>query len=71
MSLPFGTERKKVQRQMDADLALLESTGRSARPGTSKKEIEQILAIQKKVRKARRAGRLWRQRGGIGSLLER
>ena len=50
--------REKIQREVDADLALLESTGSGARPGPSESEIEQVLAIQRKVRRARRARRV-------------
>jgi len=37
--------REKIQREVDADLALLESTGSSALPGPSERKIEQVLAI--------------------------
>ena len=49
--------RDKIQREIDTDLAFLESTSRGARPGPTDAEIEEVLAIQRRVRKARSARR--------------
>jgi Arc/MetJ-type ribon-helix-helix transcriptional regulator len=50
--------RERIKREVDADLAFLESTGQRARPGPAEEEIEEVLAIQKRVRKARHARRV-------------
>jgi Arc/MetJ-type ribon-helix-helix transcriptional regulator len=47
--------REKIQHEIDADLAFLESTNRGAQPGPTEAEIGQVLAIQQRVRKARHA----------------
>jgi Arc/MetJ-type ribon-helix-helix transcriptional regulator len=47
--------REKIQREIEADLAVLESTNENASPGPNEKEIEHVLAVQKRVRKSRRA----------------
>ena len=49
--------REKIQREIEADLAVLESTSAGAQPGPSQKEIQEVLNIQKRVRKARYARR--------------
>lgn len=49
--------REKMQREIEADLRFLESTGKGALPGPTEAEIEQILRLQKKVRKERSARR--------------
>ena len=50
--------REKIQREINADLAILDSTSKGAQPGPSEQEIEGILRIQKRIRKARHARRL-------------
>lgn len=50
--------REKIQREIDSDLAMLESTSKGAEPGPSEADIEDILRIQKRIRKARHARRL-------------
>lgn len=50
--------RERIRREIETDLAFLESTGAGAQPGPTENEIEEILALQKKVRKASRAGRI-------------
>ena len=50
--------REKIQREVDADLSILESTSKGAGPGPSEQEIEAILRVQKRIRKARHARRL-------------
>ena len=50
--------REKIQREIDADLAVLGSTNAGAPPGPSEQEIKRILSIQKKIRKARHARRV-------------
>ena len=47
--------REKIEREIDADLAILESTNKGAAPGPSEKQVERILAIQRRLRKSRRA----------------
>jgi len=51
--------REKMQREIEADLRLLESTRSGALPGPSAADVEEVLALQKQVRKdlarARRA----------------
>ncbi len=42
--------REKIQREVDADLTILESTGKGAGPGPSEQEIQDILRIQKTLR---------------------
>jgi Arc/MetJ-type ribon-helix-helix transcriptional regulator len=49
--------REKINREIDADLALLKSTEENAEPGPTEDEIEQVLTLQKKVRKSRNARR--------------
>jgi len=46
--------RERMKREIEADLALLESTTPGAPAGPSDEEIEGILATQRKVRKARK-----------------
>ena len=50
--------RQRVEREIEADLALLASTGAGAAPGPSEKEIKEILTVQRRVRRARRARRV-------------
>ncbi len=50
--------REKMNREVAADLRFLSSTNEGAPAGPSDVEIEEILALQKKVRKERRARRL-------------
>jgi Arc/MetJ-type ribon-helix-helix transcriptional regulator len=51
--------REKMKQEIDEDLRLLEATRRRAAPGPSAEDVEEILALQKRVRKdlarARRA----------------
>jgi Arc/MetJ-type ribon-helix-helix transcriptional regulator len=47
--------REKMQREIEADLKFLESTGKGAPPGPNEAEIEEIVALQKKMRKERHA----------------
>ncbi len=49
--------RERIQREIDADLAILDSTSKGAEPGPSEQEIEDVLRIQKRIRKARHARR--------------
>ncbi|HEY1718767.1 MAG TPA: type II toxin-antitoxin system ParD family antitoxin [Verrucomicrobiae bacterium] len=49
--------REKMEREIEADLKFLESTGKGALPGPSEAEIEEIVALQKKLRKERNARR--------------
>jgi Arc/MetJ-type ribon-helix-helix transcriptional regulator len=46
--------RERMKREIEADLALLESTTPGAPAGPSDVEIEGILATQRNVRKARK-----------------
>jgi Arc/MetJ-type ribon-helix-helix transcriptional regulator len=48
--------REKIKREIDADLALLEATIHGGEAGPTEVEIEQVVALQKKLRKARNAG---------------
>ncbi|MGA2177279.1 MAG: hypothetical protein ABSH38_20075 [Verrucomicrobiota bacterium] len=50
--------RERMQREIDADLAFLESTSAGAPAGPSETDIGHVLDLQKKVRKARRARRI-------------
>jgi Arc/MetJ-type ribon-helix-helix transcriptional regulator len=50
--------RERIQREIGADLALLESTSKGAPAGPTENEIEEVLAVQKKIRKIRDARRL-------------
>jgi Arc/MetJ-type ribon-helix-helix transcriptional regulator len=45
--------RERIQKQIDADMALLESTMKGAPPGPSEKEIAEVVALQKRLRKER------------------
>jgi Arc/MetJ-type ribon-helix-helix transcriptional regulator len=47
--------REKMEREIEADLKFLESTGKGALPGPSEAQIEKIVALQKKLRKERHA----------------
>ncbi len=50
--------REKIKREVAGDLTFLESTGKAAPRGPTEKEIEEILALQRKVRRARHARRV-------------
>ncbi|MBI2928080.1 MAG: type II toxin-antitoxin system ParD family antitoxin [Verrucomicrobia bacterium] len=51
--------RERMRREIEADLGFLESTTPGAPAGPSDQEIEEVLAVQRKVRKElKRAGRL-------------
>ena len=43
--------REKMRREIDADLKLLASTAKGAPAGPSEQEIEDVLAVQRQVRK--------------------
>ncbi len=47
--------RERMQREIEADLKFLESSGEGAPPGPTEAEIERIVALQKKLRKERHA----------------
>lgn len=49
--------REKMELEIEADLKLLESTSQGALPGPSETELEEIVALQKKLRKERNARR--------------
>lgn len=49
--------RQKMQGEIEADLNRLESASAGAPPGPTVAEIEEVLAVQKQVRKERRARR--------------
>ena len=51
--------RERMRREIEADLAFLETTTKGAPAGPSDQEMEQVLAVQRQVRKElKRAGRL-------------
>jgi Arc/MetJ-type ribon-helix-helix transcriptional regulator len=51
--------REHMQREIDADLAVLKSTIKGAPAGPSEQEIEEILELQRQVRKElQREGRV-------------
>lgn len=43
--------REKMRKEIDDDLRLLESTRPGAEPGPSAADVEEVLALQKRVRK--------------------
>ena len=47
--------RASMQREIGEDLALLSATGKGAKPGPTDAEVEEVVAMQKKLRKVRRA----------------
>ncbi len=47
--------REEIRREIEADLALLESAGAGAEPGPTGVEIKEVLTIQRRVRKSRHA----------------
>jgi len=49
--------REKMELEIEADLKFLESTSQGALPGPSETELEEIVALQKKLRKERNARR--------------
>jgi Arc/MetJ-type ribon-helix-helix transcriptional regulator len=51
--------RERMRREIEADLAFLETTNKGAPAGPSDQEMEQVLEVQRQVRKElKRAGRL-------------
>lgn len=46
--------RERMEREIETDLALLDATMPGAKPGPSEKQLERIVAAQKKARHARR-----------------
>jgi len=51
--------RERMRREIEADLALLEATTEGAPAGPSDQQIEEVLAVQRKVRKdLKRASRI-------------
>ena len=50
--------RATIQREIDADLALLESTRAGASPGPTETEVEEVISLQRSLRKRRHARRL-------------
>jgi Arc/MetJ-type ribon-helix-helix transcriptional regulator len=48
--------REKIRREIENDLSFLESSSQGAEAGPTGAEIEEVLALQKRLRKARRAG---------------
>ncbi len=51
--------RERMRREIEADLAVLNATNQFAPAGPSAAELDQVLAVQRQVRKDfKRAGRL-------------
>jgi putative addiction module CopG family antidote len=50
--------RASMEREIEADLALLDATRKGAKPGPTESELDELLALQRRVRKGRRARRL-------------
>ena len=50
--------RSVIQREIEADLAFLESTSKGSQPGPTEKEIDEVRALQKRIRKGRNARHL-------------
>ncbi|HZQ47053.1 MAG TPA: hypothetical protein VFC07_08580 [Verrucomicrobiae bacterium] len=50
--------REKMRKEIETDVNFLESTRKGAPPGPTEAEIEEILTLQKKARKARNARRV-------------
>jgi Arc/MetJ-type ribon-helix-helix transcriptional regulator len=51
--------RERMRQEIEADLACLNKTTKGAPPGPTDQEMEQVLSVQRKVRKElKRAGRL-------------
>lgn len=50
--------RQRMQKEIEADLKFLEAAGKGAPPGPSEAEIEEIIKIQKQVRKELNARRV-------------
>jgi Arc/MetJ-type ribon-helix-helix transcriptional regulator len=44
--------RERMRREIEADLAVLDATSRSAAAGPSNAEVERVIQIQREVRKA-------------------
>jgi Arc/MetJ-type ribon-helix-helix transcriptional regulator len=49
--------REKMREQIEGDLRLLESTRSGATPGPSTEDVEEVVALQKRVRKGLRRAR--------------
>jgi Arc/MetJ-type ribon-helix-helix transcriptional regulator len=49
--------RERMQREIEADLKFLESTGEGAPVGPTEAEIENLVALQKRLREERHARR--------------
>jgi Arc/MetJ-type ribon-helix-helix transcriptional regulator len=49
--------REKMRKQIEADVKLLEASMAGAPPGPGSEEIDEVLALQKQVRKELRARR--------------
>ncbi len=49
--------RERMQREIEADLKFLDSTGEGAPIGPTEAEIEKIVALQKRLRQERHARR--------------
>jgi putative addiction module CopG family antidote len=47
--------RSSMQREIAEDLALLAATGKGAKPGPTDEEVEEVVALQKQLRRGRRA----------------
>lgn len=47
--------RSSMQHEIGEDLALLAATGRGSKPGPTDEEVQEILTLQKRLRKGRRA----------------
>lgn len=50
--------RERIQREITADLELLGSTNKGAPAGPGEDEIDEVLALQKRIRRARHARRV-------------
>ena len=50
--------RERIRREIEVDLAFLATTGQGAEPGPTEREVEDVLLLQKQVRRRRRARRL-------------
>jgi len=50
--------RASMEHEIQEDLALLEATRKDAQPGPTEDEIEEVLNLQKRVRKGRNARRI-------------
>jgi Arc/MetJ-type ribon-helix-helix transcriptional regulator len=50
--------RASMEREIETDLAFLETTRKGAKPGPTEAEIDEVLALQRRTRKGRHARRL-------------